>query len=63
MVEVEYSSQAVDFPSHFLTPYSHSEYYKLRAGDYRIVVDWQRSNDDEDTLVIRRIGHRDGFYD
>lgn len=31
--------RAEDFPSHFLTRLSNSPYYKLRAGDYRAIVD------------------------
>jgi mRNA interferase RelE/StbE len=53
---------AKEFPEHFLEPYTGSPYYKLRAGDYRCVVDWQR-NETPEILYIRRIGHRDGFYE
>lgn len=52
--------QAADFPEHFLTRLSNSPYYKLRAGDYRALVDWRR---DDGVLFVREIGHRDGFYD
>lgn len=52
--------QAADFPDHFLTRLTNSPYYKLRAGDYRAIVDWRR---DDDVLFVREIGHRDGFYD
>lgn len=52
--------EAKDFPDHFLTRLSGSEFYKLRAGDYRAEIDWLR---DEGVLFVRRIGHRDGFYD
>lgn len=49
-----------EFPDHFLEYYKGSSYYKLRAGDYRAVVDWDKENDH---LRVLRIGHRDGFYD
>jgi mRNA interferase RelE/StbE len=49
-------------PEHFLEPYTNSPYYKIKAGQYRLVVDWRRRDDGEDVFFIRRIGHRDGFY-
>jgi mRNA interferase RelE/StbE len=49
-----------DFSEHFLECYKGSSLYKLRAGDYRAVVDWDKDND---LLSVRRIGHRDDFYD
>jgi len=48
-----------DFPDHFLEYYRGTDYYKIRAGDYRAVVDW---NKEQDMLTVVRIGHRDGFY-
>jgi mRNA interferase RelE/StbE len=54
--------QAADFPDHFLKRLSNSPYYRLRAGDYRAVVDWRR-DDDPEVLFVREIGHRDGFYE
>jgi mRNA interferase RelE/StbE len=49
--------QARDFPDHFLKRLS-------GAGDYRAIIDWQRSGDDgEETLFVRRIGKRDTIYD
>jgi mRNA interferase RelE/StbE len=55
--------QAADFPDHFLDRLTDSPFYKLRAGDYRCIVDWRRNGDEPDVLFIREIGHRDGFYD
>lgn len=52
--------QAQDFPDHFLHRLSNSPYYKLRAGDYRAIIDWQR---DADVLFVRIIGHRRNVYD
>lgn len=54
--------QAADFPEHFLKRLTNSPYYRLRAGDYRAVVDWRR-NESPEVLFVREIGHRDGFYE
>jgi len=55
--------QAQDFPDHFLKRLSGSDLYRIRAGDYRAIIDWQRDTDGEDTLFVRRIGKRDSIYD
>lgn len=57
--------QATDFPDHFLKPLTGSSLYRLRAGDYRAIIDWRRTmeDDDEEMLFVRRFGHRDGIYD
>ena len=55
--------QAADFPEHVLDRLTNSPYHKLRAGDYRCLVDWRRHEDETDVLFIREVGHRDGFYD
>jgi mRNA interferase RelE/StbE len=49
-----------DFPDHYLTRLRESPYYRLRIGDYRAIIDWQR---DEDVLFVREIGHRRNVYD
>lgn len=49
-----------DFPEHYITRMSGRPYYRLRVGDYRVIIDWQK---DKDRLFIRSIGHRDGVYD
>lgn len=54
--------RAAEFPEHFLKRLSDSPYYRLRAGNYRAVVDWRR-NEDPAILFVREIGHRDGFYE
>lgn len=54
--------QAADFPEHFLQRLSGRSTYKLRAGQYRAEIDWRR-NEDPEVLFVRKIGHRDGFYD
>jgi mRNA interferase RelE/StbE len=35
-------------------------YYKLRAGDYRAIITWDREND---RLVVEAVGHRRNVYD
>lgn len=52
--------EAADFPDHYLTRLSGSAYYRLRVGDYRAIVDWQK-NDNE--LFVRKVGHRRNVYD
>ena len=49
-------------PDHFLKPYTKSSYYKIKAGQYRLVIDWRKRDDGEDVFFVRTIGHRDGFY-
>jgi mRNA interferase RelE/StbE len=52
--------EASEWPEHFLDALSGVPYYKLRAGDYRAIVDWLR---EENILFVRRIGHRRNVYD
>lgn len=49
-----------EFPDHYLKRLSGSPYYRLRVGDYRVIVDWR--NDDGE-LFVRDIGHRRNIYD
>jgi mRNA interferase RelE/StbE len=49
-----------DFPEHYLKRLSDSPYYRLRVGKYRVIVDWDR-NDEE--ILVREIKHREGAYD
>lgn len=48
------------FPEHYLKRLRGSPYYRLRVGDYRVIIDWKK---DEDTLLVRRIDKRDRVYD
>ena len=50
----------VDFPDHYLKRLSSSPYYRLRVGDYRVIIDWRK---DDDELFVREIGHRRNVYD
>jgi len=49
-----------DFPEHYLKRLSGSPYYRLRVGDYRVIIDWDK---DRDELFIRDIRHREKAYD
>lgn len=49
-----------DWPDHFLEPMSGADASKLRVGDYRVIIDWDR---DEDTLYVLTLGHRRNVYD
>lgn len=49
-------------PDHYLKSLSGSPYYRLRVGDYRVIVDWQRDEDPQ-VLFVRELGHRRNIYD
>jgi mRNA interferase RelE/StbE len=49
-----------DWPDHYLEPLSDSDAYKLRVGDYRVIIDWDREGE---TLYVLTLGHRRNVYD
>lgn len=49
-----------DFPGHYLKRLCGSPYYRLRVGDYRVIIDWRK---DDRELFVRDIGHRRNIYD
>ena len=49
-----------DVPDHYLKRLSGSPYYRLRVGDYRVIIDWRK---EEGELFVREIGHRRNVYD
>ena len=53
-------AEAQDWTEHRLEPLSGYPYYKLRAGDYRAIVTWDR---DDDVLLVEAVGHRRNVYD
>lgn len=53
-------AEAREWTEHRLDPLSGWPYYKLRAGDYRAIITWDREND---TLVVEAVGHRRNVYD
>lgn len=52
--------EASEWPDHFPDPLSGVPFYKLRVGDYRVIIDWRRG---DDVFFVRRIGHRRNVYD
>ncbi|MBP1988380.1 type II toxin-antitoxin system RelE family toxin [Halolamina salifodinae] len=52
--------EATEWTDHRLEPLSGYPDYKLRVGDYRVIVDWDRGND---VLVVEAVGHRRNGYD
>jgi mRNA interferase RelE/StbE len=57
---VEKVNSIVHFPEHYLESLSGVKSYKLRVGDYRIIVDLDRNNK---TILVLFIGHRKNIYD
>jgi mRNA interferase RelE/StbE len=52
--------EAKDWTSHRLEKLTGYSYYKLRAGDYRAIITWDREND---RLIVEAVGHRRNIYD
>ncbi|EFW93376.1 hypothetical protein ZOD2009_05912 [Haladaptatus paucihalophilus DX253] len=52
--------EATEWTEHRLEPLTNYPYYKLRAGDYRVIIDWKR---DTDVLRVLAVGHRKNVYD
>lgn len=52
--------EATEWTEHRLDPLSGYPYYKLRAGDYRAIITWDR---DDDLLRVEAVGHRRNVYD
>lgn len=52
--------EATEWTEHRLEPLSGYPYYKLRAGDYRAIITWDR---EEDVLIVEAVGHRRNVYD
>ncbi len=47
-------------PHHFCKKLSNSEVYRLRVGDYRVILDISDKNKE---IRILKIGHRKNIYD
>jgi len=47
-------------PERDLTRLSGEDTYKLRVGDYRVIVDWDRETE---TVYVLTLGHRRNIYD
>lgn len=52
--------EATEWTDHRLEPLSGYPYYKLRAGDYRTIITWDR---EDGLLRVEAVGHRRNVYD
>lgn len=52
--------EATEWTEHRLEPLSNYPYYKLRIGDYRAIIAWER---EEDVIRVEAVGHRRNVYD
>jgi mRNA interferase RelE/StbE len=52
--------EATEWTEHRIEPLSGYPYYKLRAGDYRAIIAWDR---EADVLRVEAVGHRRNIYD
>jgi mRNA interferase RelE/StbE len=52
--------EATEFTEHRVEKLSGYPYYKVRAGDWRAIVAWDREND---VLRVEAVGHRRNVYD
>ncbi len=54
------ANSIVDFPEHYLEYLVEIDAYKLRSGDYRMIIDLDKQNE---IILVRLIGHRKNVYD
>ncbi len=52
--------EARDWTAHRLEKLTGYPYYKLRAGDYRAIISWNR---EDNRLIVEAVGHRRNVYD
>lgn len=52
--------EATEFTEQRLDKLSGVPYYKIRAGDWRAIITWDREND---VLRVEAVGHRRNVYD
>lgn len=52
--------QCEEFTEHHLKPLKGRDDYRVRAGNYRALVQWDRG---DDVLYVKSVGHRRNFYD
>ena len=52
--------EIIDRPDHFLKPLVGYPYFRLRVGDHRVIIDWQKNRDQ---LWIVAVGHRKHIYE
>jgi len=51
---------AADNPDHYLKPLTGREGYRIRVGDFRVIVNWDKT---DDVLYVTDFDKRDGIYD
>ncbi len=49
-----------DWPDHFLVSLKGYPYYRLRIGDYRAIIQWEK---EREQLWVVAVGHRKNIYD
>lgn len=52
--------EATEWTEHRVERLSGYPYYKLRAGDYRAILSWDK---ERDLLIVEAVGHRRNVYD
>jgi len=52
--------EATEWTEHRVERLSGYPYYKLRAGDYRAILTWDK---ERDVLIVEAVGHRRNVYD
>lgn len=52
--------EASEWPDNFLQSLTGYPYHRVRAGDYRAIVSWNR---DDTTITVEAVGHRKNVYD
>jgi len=52
--------EATEWTEHRLERLSGYPYYKIRAGDYRAIITWEK---DADNLIVEAVAHRRNVYD
>lgn len=53
-------AEAQEWTDHRLDPLTGWPYFKLRAGDYRAIITWDKEND---LLIVEAVAHRRNVYD
>ena len=56
---IEKVEESAENPKHFLVGLAGTKHYKLRVGDYRVIVGWDRK---EKIITVLMIGHREEIY-
>lgn len=57
---VDKVDEAAMWPKHFLESLTGYPYHRIRIGDYRAIVSWNR---DGDVITVEAVGHRKNVYD